>query len=511
MKFKPNLNHLAVAVIIVVAIFYYNVVLNSPIVFGDEGNYASHARWTARNMLIPEEYVFVADTYHLPFIAKPVFYLFESFAWILFGEIGIKLLIPIFSILTAIMIYLFLKKFDRPKAGLAAALIFLLTPSLITHGVLGYADTLFCLLSLCSIYFGYVAFENNSKIHVGLAGLFAGLALLAKITAPFIFILFLAYFILFKKFKQWKFLILIFTIALLIISPWYLIRNPILFGDICYPEISSGPGCSAYSDVKTEKLQGLEFAGRAPEEGTETTLLKFGLLNYTRFAFGWTIPILFIFGFAMLLLKKQRFDKFLILWLLCILPLIYFSTWRAEDTARYMLPMVIPVAIISGVFVSNAYNYLKKYNIALGIIFILIFICCTWYYGQEKLNTMIHVKQFVPGVFDACNWMKGNTPKDSTFIATYGQQVAYQCDRKVVYPENGAAIYLTNNDTSYEHIRLNKVDYIYIIESLITLQSYAENYPLAFVQYIDSSSHFKLVYDNRNKYGQAGVRIYQVL
>ena len=60
-------------------------------------------------------------------------------------------------------------------------------------------------------------------------------------------------------------------------------------------------------------------------------------------------------------------------------------------------------------------------------------------------------------------------------------------------------------------MKLNKINYVFIIEGLISLQEYAENYPLRFVQYIENSNKFKLVYDNRNIYGQAGVRIYQVL
>ena len=212
LKLKLNLNIVAIVLILSIALLYYNVVLRSPIVFGDEGNYASNARWIARNMLISKEHAFHGYPNHQFLLMKPVFYLFEASGWILLGELGIKLIIPTFSILTAFMIYLFLKEFERPKAGLVAAFMFLMTPSLITYGVMGYVDALLCLLLISSAYFLFKSFHNQRKIYPVLSGIFFGLSVLTKpSTLPFFIPFILVYFLLFER-KKWKDLFLIFVI-----------------------------------------------------------------------------------------------------------------------------------------------------------------------------------------------------------------------------------------------------------------------------------------------------------
>ena len=181
---KIKLNYLAVISIIFITILYYNVTLNSPIVFGDEGYHTFLAKWMAENQIIPlYRILYETSISHPKFWTQPLLSILESFIWTLAGETGIKLLLPVFSTLTAFLIYIFMKQFNQAKAGLAAAFIFLLTPALITYGVLSYTDSMLVLFFMCFIIFSYKAIENNKKIDVILAAVFISLGILTKIIA----------------------------------------------------------------------------------------------------------------------------------------------------------------------------------------------------------------------------------------------------------------------------------------------------------------------------------------
>ena len=50
-EMKINLSIVAIVLIAAVALLYYSVSLTSPIVFGDEGFYASTSKWIGRSGL----------------------------------------------------------------------------------------------------------------------------------------------------------------------------------------------------------------------------------------------------------------------------------------------------------------------------------------------------------------------------------------------------------------------------------------------------------------------------
>ena len=186
---KINPNYIVIVLIVALGALYFNVSLNSPVIFGDEAFHASVARWTAENGIIPVYHPTAqTEMAHVNFFQRSTFLAQETFAWMVAGDTGLRLLFPIFSILGAFMVYVFLRRFDNPYAGVAAALIFMATPSLITYGVLGYVDTMFVLLSVCFVHFSYTALKDNNKIHMLLSGIFLGMAFLTKASAPFLLI-----------------------------------------------------------------------------------------------------------------------------------------------------------------------------------------------------------------------------------------------------------------------------------------------------------------------------------
>ncbi len=513
MAYEKYGNMAAGLMIAVFSILYMLVTINSPIVFGDEGYYGTASRWMAENKIIPEFYPhFETKIYHERFaVSKPVFFLYETFGYFFGGEFLVKILLPLTATVSALLIYFLGKKFFSWPAGLIAAGFFLMTPAVVTYGVLGYTDILFVALSLGAILFGTSALAGGRKIHILLAGIFTGLALLTKNSAAFLFLFFLLYEIFIAKLKNKKYFFAIVVIAFALAAPW-LARNFILFGSPCYWKFYTDEQCGPVFDSQVPRVEGLKFEGRTEIAGTEADLFRYGFLNFARFAYGWALPALFFFGLSIFLMRRGKPDKIIMLLILSTLPLFYFSTWRAEDTARYMLPLVAPLALAGGAFVSELFSAAAKKHAALGAILLLIILFFSWPYGSEKLAVMGQVKQFVPGAIDACQWVKQNTPQDSILFATYGSQIRYQCDRKLGVARDAEEVMLGNESVSYEHLKLNGINYVFVINGLITQQKLQENYPLSFVQMMENSTHFKKVYDNSDKFGpQLSARIFEVL
>jgi len=508
---KINKDYIAIVMILVIFILFLNTTLKTPIVFGDEGYYSYQAKWIADNSILPKYETYKeTDVFHPTMSRPPLFIITESF-FFMFGEIAVKFMIPIFSILTAFMLYIFLKKTVNANAGLAAALIYLATPSLVTYAVMTYVDTMFSLLVLCSLYFGYLALEHGQKKDTILSGIFFGLATLTKITAPIIFLALGLYFVYSKYYKdvnKWKILILIGVVALLIVSPW-LIRNVVLFKDVCY----GLSGCPAIEDTLIEHSEAISnlYAGRTSGGGTESSLIKLGTLAYTNFAYGWIMIFLALFGIVYAIKERKKPEMLMIMLMVAVIPIFMFYSTRVEDTARYTLPVIIAMAALGGIFLSKVYDNLRAKHLMIAIIIILLIVPSIWYFGQDKLNTMQNVKSFSSGFFDACNWVEKNTPNDSLLLSIYSQQTAYSCNRRVstAIPDF-AEITMTNNETSYQHLKLHGYDYIFVQVGLISQTPYQENIPLAFYQYMGGSPHFVKAYDNTQTFGNDGVIIYEV-
>lgn len=509
MNLGKHADYIAAAVIAISFILYANIALNSPIVFGDEGYYGTTARWIAKNLIMPEYTPLIGtNIYHDRFsTSKPVFFLYEAFGYFFGGEMLVKLLIVLPAAVAAALIYLFGKKRFGWVAGLVAASTFLLVPSFVTYGVLGYTDSLFIVFVLASIHFGISALENKRKSHMLVAAAFIGLATLTKNSAIFLFLFLFLYEMFVNSFKSRKYLLAMFVLAALLSAPW-LARNQILFGNMCY--FFPSDECGPKYDVEVPKVQELKFEGRTSEVGTEVGLFKFGLLNYARFAYGWALPILFFFGLAVVLTRRGINDKILLLLFASILPLIMFSTWRAEDTARYMLPLNIPMALISGIFVSEIYNTSSRKHIVIGVAVLIIALGFAWIYGSEKISTMMQVKQFVPGVIEGCKWVRENTPENSILFATYAAQVRHQCERTLGVA-GAEEVMLGNESISYGQMKLNGINYVFVINGLIVSRNLTENYPEQFVRMMENSTKFKKVYDNGDRFGSASVRVFEVL
>jgi hypothetical protein len=156
------------------------------------------------------------------------------------------------------------------------------------------------------------------------------------------------------------------------------------------------------------------------------------------------------------------------------------------------------IALISGKFFEEIYFWLCKYYKYLGIGIIIIILIFGYLGLREKLNTMYQVKQFSPTFFEACGWIKKNTPKDAVFMSIWSHRAVYSCQRNSI--GNTADIALSN-DVNYT-INIAKelgITHLFIQKFSIdpNNQHLSEKYDLSFVQFLENNSeHFKKIYEN---------------
>ncbi|MEM5814511.1 MAG: glycosyltransferase family 39 protein, partial [Candidatus Aenigmatarchaeota archaeon] len=401
MKVRRDL--LPVMAILAAGMLYYYVSLQSHIVFGDEGYYSSVGRWMADNAVMPVyEPYYHTDIYHPKFVKHPLHFFFNVGAWLLLGELGIKLLIPVFSVLTALLLYAFLKREGAPWLGAASALIFLMLPGVVTYGVLDYVETLNFMLITLALVFGYYTVNGRGLAHTLLAGVFLGLALLTDITALFAALVLLCYFVFSRRFGSWRNVLLVIVLAGIMVSP-FLIRNMMLFGSPCYAFLSGGE-CAPKIDMEiahSPYLGGTFVSGEAAV-GTGAGLLKMGVLNYMRFAFGWSASVILLFGIAFAAAKRDKFSLLMVAWFVAFLLLnVHQALYggRSEDLQRYSLFGFPAVALLCGLFVTESCRWsARKHKILAGIL-VLVFAVAFFNYGYEKITTMASVKAFAPGFF----------------------------------------------------------------------------------------------------------------
>jgi 4-amino-4-deoxy-L-arabinose transferase-like glycosyltransferase len=506
--------------LIMMSIPYFYISLSSPIIFGDEGYHIGAAKIMASGTIPKYAVLTGSDAYNVGYIYPPLYSLIMAVAYLIGGLGFIKLMIPVFTILTSIVIYLFLRKISMQREGLIASLIFLAVPNTVLYGTLAYTDSLLALFLTLFLYFMHLSFESKGLKCFAFCGLFAGLAMLTKgIGAISIPIFILAF--LFRKSKDFKGLSVFLLISLALLSIW-IVRNYSVFDAFCYDPILS-PKCE-YAFSKTVPPSEFNFTSRAGSASTEASPLQMGILPFSDFAFGLPVMFLFFLGVPFLFQNKLKPEIlsfiifFLILFLIYSFGLGYLlrsaQVTRAEDMGRYLLGIVPAMSIVIGIFLVSLNDYLKSFSFRkIAMVFIILltaYLLLNPYYG--KLQVSYQIKQFPQSWFDACNWVQRNTPKDILLYTPYATQVGFTCERRasVAYPDN-ADVQLSGNGTTYNLLKLHGYDYIFIPVNQISNQNISEAFSTVFYNYMTKSSNFKLVYSNTDKYGNNGVEIYEVL
>ncbi|MFH1187196.1 MAG: glycosyltransferase family 39 protein, partial [Candidatus Levyibacteriota bacterium] len=151
-----------------------------------------------------------------------------------------RLVVIIFSVLLAFLVYLFSKKLFGGLAGILALSIFIIEPNILAYGHYASTDVIFTFFYILSFYLYYIWQNNLTMKRIIIFGIVVGLMLSTKTSAlpyfflPFIFILILKIkgkkLFSLKKIKPYFFKTLIFVFFLLMSlwSTYFFTMEPML-------------------------------------------------------------------------------------------------------------------------------------------------------------------------------------------------------------------------------------------------------------------------------------------
>jgi len=489
----------------VVLFLELKVTLNTPIAFGDEGFHTRMAQWIAENKEYPIWGPFEGtNLQQLGFSRPPLWNLLEASFLFIFGfhEFIIKFLTPFIAVLSGAALFILIKKLYNEKVALIASIIFVAIPSFVTYSILFYTDVLYTFYFLLFVLTFILALKSGEKKYWIVSSVFGALAFLSKTTgyAVYAFVVFVFIYqlikekklvALLKKYSVWI-LISIIILSTFFMRSFFYYKTP-----VCNLPLSLFKANECSIDNFQAKYQ---FAGRTEQVGTEVSLMQLGITNFLSFAYGniWFVVFGFVCGLLIMFLRRNYVDILIIIALTTIIFILAQANSRAEDASRYILGWTPIVALIAGSFFDGIYNFIKKYQKYMALIVFIIVIIFAYLSLRDKLNSMVQVKQFSPLFFEACNWIKENTPKDSSLFTIWSHRAVYSCQRDS--SGNLADISLSRDlNYSLSVAKQLGITHIFIQKFSIDSQNQhlQESYDLDFVQFLENNpEHFKNIYEN---------------
>ena len=487
-----------------VLILEANVSLRSPIIFGDEGFHAGLAKWIAENKEYPKwGPLGYTNVFKIDYARPPLFHILGAGLFSLLGqhEIALKILPPLLGAGIGIAFYLLVKRLYNKEISFISAIILVGLPSFVTYTVLFFDEILFVFYMVLFILTFMLALKENNKKFLILSAIFGSLAILTKIPGMlvlmFVPIAFLYLILKEKNFRQNLKLFVLFMIIVVLISGPYFLRNFALYNvPTCYIPFGlvDTSGCFIKEFEEIRKFETRSLAG-----GTEGNILTFGLTNYVKFAYGnfWLFMIGLVGGIVLFLSRKDEKTRFFLVLMLAFSLYVIYSTFnRVEDFARQVLFWSALLVMISAIYWVELYRMLNKFLKFLGVFVIVVLLFFSYQNIKLKLDVMENVKQFSPAFFEACDWVKGNLPKDVIILTFWGHRAAYSCERTV--SPGWADIRLNDNpDDMLNVIKMHGITHLFIQKFSITQQPSRESYSVSFVQLLESNpDKFENVYEN---------------
>lgn len=493
--------------ILITLIFFVlevNVTIKTPISFGDEGWHTRMAQWIAEEVEYPTWIPFSSTKLiKRGFGRPPLWNILEGGFFFLFGvnELIPKLLVPFIALLTGLTTYLLVSKLYNKKIGFIASVLFISIPSFVTYSVLFYTDILFVFYTTIFFFTFLIADRDKNTKYYVLCGTFGALSFLTKTPGIVTYIFIGAVFIykLIKGFhlslKKYTILILI----LLLIPASFFLRNYYYYKTpFCY-KIPLVPISRWSCDIDNFEEK-YEFKGRTEKVGTELSVFEMGITSYLSFTYGnlWLVVFSFLAGLFLFWFQKNSIKIFVILYLFLFLLIFLVSTSRAEDTARYTLGCIPAIALISGIYWEKVCKFIKKFYKHFEIIVFIFIIWFSYQNLQGKLIIMEKVKKFSPSFFEACEWIKANTPKNASIATLWSSRAVYSCQRNS--PGAPADLRLSRNVSYILSVaKSNGITHLFIQKFSIDFQNrqLSEKYDWDFVQFLENHpKHFKKVYEN---------------
>ncbi|MEK6856932.1 MAG: glycosyltransferase family 39 protein [Nanoarchaeota archaeon] len=427
--FDKNSNFILITVLVFALILRLKYLTINQAVWYDEAEYLGVAKNWAFNL----------TSYQLHYVRPPFLSLLMAAMYkIGFGELGIRIMMLIFSMIGILFTYLLGKEIFNKWVGIISGFLMSIlyvnlfyTARILTDLI----STTFWLISMWLFWKGMI--KKESKWYLWLLGPSLVIGVLTKFPFGLIVFVFLLYLIVTEgvKFLKDKNLWIGISAAILCFTPyalWYYLtysKIPILGPAGFYNTLSQIGSYIGFIPIV--------FQSPIP-----------GLINISPY-FGHFLLLLLIIGVLTALFniivgynllrndKGLKKDVLILLWI--IIPFIFFAFFAGQIAEDRYLTYIYPATflIISLVLV-RIYNLVKKFNTIFALCIILLILILSSFAQISYADKIIKIKSTSYIQFkQAGNWIKENSDRNDRVISTGEPQLNYYAERGIIYwPED---------------------------------------------------------------------------
>ncbi len=438
------------------------------------------------HLAVPKLYLNNGGIYEIPFMDFSYYPMNLDLLYMIplyFGnDIVPKLIHFLFALLTAWLIFSYLKKREGLVYGLAGALFFLSIPVIVKLSINVYVDLGVIFFSFASLLLMMKWLQEGFRYkYLIYSGIMCGLALGTKYNSLITFVL-LSLFIpfLYSRFTENKKTIFFRSIlacvifiltALAVFSPWmirncYWKGNPVypLYNKVFNPPVSVATvNADKNGEKKVRQNRGL-FTYRHlvyGESGLEISMLPLRIFFHGRdgdpqYFDGKLNPFLLIFSLLAFIPVKNvpvsfRREKLIMLCFSILFILI--ALFTAVFRIRYIAPIIPPLTVLSILGIKNLYGILNgillRFNkVAGSMIVASLFVICLALnasyiiklfgkvdplpYISGKTTRDEYISVYIPE-YPALKYINENLPSNSKIFFIYLGKRGYYCDREYIF------------------------------------------------------------------------------
>jgi len=372
----------------------------------------------------------------------PVFTYLTVSVWSIFGvsETIVKLLPPIFAILSVILIYFFVRRVWNREIGLWSALILGTSHLFLFYSEKFLTESLFIFLGIAFLYVFYLGMETKKKYLLIFSGIIMAVAFLTRYLGWFFVLIYILYPIFTRKPKRktffkdmfiknksyWIGLILFFIILI----PWFQ-HNLSVFGSL---------------------TGGLTTGLGTVTEGFYIDVWYFYFINwFTIFGF---IGIFAVPGIAALLVKLSKPNRLLLMFV--ILSVVFFALLPRKEL-RYLLHFFEIYIIMFGIGVYEFRKWIGSKNIIpiIAVLFCIMNVSLAVYSISDDVYAGASLK-------DAGLFLSERVPSGKVIMSNNIPVMFYLTGNEIVYfPANESMLndYIREKNVSYMVIESREPSY----------------------------------------------------
>jgi 4-amino-4-deoxy-L-arabinose transferase-like glycosyltransferase len=388
------------------------------------------------------------------------------------SEIVLKFVIELIpSTLLILISYLIVKEMYNKKLALLVSFFIAVSWEILFNTVRLHADIpllFFGYLSILFFWKGYIKKEKN--YYILLIGVFIALAFLTKLTGVLFGLILLVFLLIIDKLKflKNKYLWFSFILMFLIILPYLIWQNNVFGNPTAFfagSHVTSNPeGITSYKPIGWHVLNLIPWILNTP------------LLTYL--LIGISSLYLLILSFDLIIKNKSNEnynDLFVLVWVL--MPLIYFIFLERDAEDRWLLPIILPLLILSGKGVYVIYDFIKKYQKNIAILIFVMLIILGSYFQLSRGNEVINAKKdSYKEVKESALWIKENSNKNDIIFSKSVTQMTYYAQRQVLG--------FGGNETEFKE-SVKKYKPKYIVFSIFEPHGNTLSYPDKFKNYLE--------------------------